>query len=118
MVPAGYMIDANADGLSLVICGSGIYAAAAHSAQQKNNKHAHHHQGTGNHQDTGGESAGADHSICPFAIAATGASATVIPALDAAPATVIDRIAAPSAVAFSSFGPSRAQQSRAPPSFS
>ena len=120
LVPAGYMIDVSANGLSLVVCGSGIYAAAAQSTAIQGEHHAHHH-GDGHHGDGANDSSQAletDHSICPFAVAATGASAPSLPAMLVVGETIIDRLAGRSVLVFSSFGPSRAQQSRAPPSFS
>ena len=58
LVPAGYMIDASQNGVSLVVCDSGIYKDSAGSHHQH-----HHDQGSSRH----------DHSVCPFAVAATGA---------------------------------------------
>jgi hypothetical protein len=115
LVPAGYMVDATADGLSIVVCDSGIYAAAAQLSSGQTAHRHHHHDGNGEGKESSGIS---DHSICPFAIAATGASAPSLPLLETVTSVVVDRVASNQAVVTSLSGPSRAQQSRAPPYFS
>ena len=106
LVPAGYMVDATSNGLAIVVCESGIYSAAA----QLGSEHHHHHG-----HDKDASPGQHDHSICPFAIAATGVSTSCSTATIAVAAVEIGRISSEFAVVDSLFGPSRAQQSRAPP---
>ena len=118
LVPAGYMIDTTGGSLSLVVCSSGVYSAAAQADHSKHAEHHHHHQNSHQNEESNKESAASDHSICPFALAATGAPTPVLPAIDVAASTEIGRIVDNGSSLFGTFGPSRAQQSRAPPSFS
>lgn len=112
LVPAGYMIEANAGGLSIVVCESGIYKDAVIAGSAEHHHHDHH----GTSGDT--SSAAHDHSICPFAIAAVGAPTPDLPAIVAVVSTEIGRVVDEPVVQSGLFGPSRTQQSRAPPYFS
>ena len=105
LVPAGFMIDAASGGLSIVMCGGEgplKVAAPEHSG------HAMHHGQHGNdHEKHKG-------SICPFAIAGSAATFTSIPSLPVDIEPV--RTFAADTIAFHGlYGPSRTQQSRAPP---
>jgi hypothetical protein len=104
LVPAGYMIDVTERGLSLVVCESGIYKDAV-----PHNDGEHHHEKNSH--------GGHDHSICPFAVAALGAPAPNVVTLATVVEVAIDRVRDSADVVASCFGPSRAQQSRAPPVF-
>jgi len=89
-------------------------AAGEHSQHAGHFQHADHHAATGEHA---GHGENGSNSICPFAAAGMGAPAphllTIALAAPIASAITVD------VVAFQSpFGPSRAQQSRAPPYFS
>jgi hypothetical protein len=105
LVPAGFMIDTSSNGLSMVICSGGVYKTVMvdHGDQAPVTDHGQQTQ----HGD----------SICPFAAAATGAPpSNDVPMLfgvsvGGAAISHVDQF-------HSSFGPSRTQQSRAPPSFS
>ncbi|HYM33857.1 MAG TPA: DUF2946 family protein [Steroidobacteraceae bacterium] len=109
LVPAGYMIDATEHGLSIVVCESGIYGDLLASDATK---HHHGHHTSDSHRSQH------DHSICPFAIAATGAPAPSAVTLATVVDVAIDRVRDTHVVIANRFGPSRAQQSRAPPYFS
>ncbi len=123
LVPAGYMVDVDRGGLSLVVCGSGIYSATAQKLptapvdSSAHGEHRHHHEGDED-GSAGSAYVGADHSICPFAMAAVGAPAPDQFGTRGVAEVVIGHLAAQAFVFLSSFGPSRAQQSRAPPFFS
>lgn len=119
LVPVGYMVDATPNGLAIVVCGSGIYAAAAQmpAAMPAGEHHHHHHHSAGDASEQSSTGA-SDHSICPFSMAATGSSAVSFPELIAFEQTVIGRVESRALVEYVSFGPSRAQQSRAPPALS
>jgi hypothetical protein len=106
LVPAGFMIDASSGSLSIVMCGGegplNVTALAEHSG------HAMHHAHHGNdHEKHKG-------SICPFAIAGSSATFASIPSLPVDIEPVRTRAA--DVTAFHGlYGPSRTQQSRAPP---
>src|SRR5215831_12172654 len=101
LVPTGYMIDATQEGVSIVVCDSGIYKDSAPT------HHPHHHdQGSGKH----------DHSICPFAVAATSGPTPSLPLAIFDAAGAVDRIHSVDEFPAGLSGPSRAQQPRAPPS--
>jgi hypothetical protein len=114
LVPAGFMIDASGGSLSIVMCGgdgplntavSEHNSHAMHHAQQQGDEHAGHH-GSGHDQHK--------NSICPFAIAGSAATFVSVPSLPVNIEPV--RTEATDVVAFRGLhGPSRAQQSRAPP---
>jgi hypothetical protein len=100
LVPVGYMVEATADGLALVVCDSGIYKDSIPTP------HQHHHDR---------QVSGHDHSICPFAAAAIGAPTPSLPVVLLAPDTPIDGVRAKTESFVGLSGPSRAQQPRAPP---
>ena len=102
VVPAGTMLDIASDGrIEVVMCDGMARAAGGHIA------HAHHHD-HGNHSQH-------DTAQCPFAVAASAATTPSIPVLPAAVAPVrfVDVVDTIEFIGL--FGPSRAQQSRAPP---
>jgi len=104
LLPAGSMLGVTAAGsLSIVVCDSGVANDAATA-------HAEHHHGNGSAQH--------DHSICPFALSAAGAPAPSLPQIPAVAAVAIDRVCEECSTLAGLSGPTRAQQSRAPPAFS
>jgi hypothetical protein len=113
LVPAGYMIAVTENGLEIVLCDSGIYRDSAVAQQlastQQGSEHPgeHHHHGKGNVQH--------DHSICPFAVAATGAPAPELPELNTGSEVGVGSFMEDCRIIAGLSGPSRAQQSRAPP---
>jgi hypothetical protein len=126
LVPAGFMIDTSGGSLSIVMCGgngplafSPVGEPIGHAVHHEQMDHSQH-QG---HQGHGGEHQGSGHqnhenSICPFAIAGSAAVVASIPSLsvDFEPAR---GVASADVLVFHGLsGPSRAQQSRAPPYFS
>jgi hypothetical protein len=106
LVPAGFMLDASSDGLSMVICSGGVYKTVSvdHGDQAPVTDHGQQTQ----HGD----------SICPFAVAATGAPAPSALPMVLGALSAIGIVANDVAEFHSLFGPSRVQQSRAPPYFS
>jgi hypothetical protein len=101
LVPAGFMIDTSEGDVSIIVCPG--HALQSDSSDSNNSQ--------GEHEPSTGQGA----TVCPFAVAAaagplssiaTFASAAAQPA-----AFIIEDIAGPKFP----FGPSRAQQSRAPP---
>jgi len=137
LVPAGFMVDTSGGTLSIVMCGgtgplaAGLSRASGHSVHQVDHGQIDHSQMDHGQMDpvqqhvavqTEGHAShhGSDHdkhknSICPFAIAGSAATLANIPSLpaDIEPVRIV---AATYIVALHGlFGPSRAQQSRAPP---
>jgi hypothetical protein len=134
LVPAGFMVDTSGGTLSIVMCGgtgplaTGLSHGSGHAVHQMDHGQMDHsqmdpgHQHAALHSDGQASHHGSDHehknSICPFAIAGSAATLAHIPSLPAAiePVRVV---AATHIVALHGlFGPSRVQQSRAPPSIS
>ncbi len=106
-VPVGFMLSADASGLSLVFC-TGVALPEAPPS------HAAHH-GHGEHHDQGSEHHAAG-SLCPFAVASASVS-PAIPALAAAPlpdfyAPALDSTLSPQARLL------RSQSIRGPPALS
>jgi hypothetical protein len=130
LVPAGFMVDTSGGAFSIVMCGGDGPLAIA--APNEHSGHATDHDQTAHdHMDHGhmdhDQMAHANHhdghekhknSICPFAMAGSAATVANISSVpvDIEPGPFF---AATDIVAFHGLsGPSRAQQSRAPPHFS
>jgi len=104
------MLDTSHGGVSMVVCSGSVHQsviaeAQADAAVGHDTKQNHHDQ---NHHGD---------SICPFAVAVTGASAPAVLPMLLGAVSVVDAVAISVAEYHSSFGPSRAQQPRAPPFF-
>jgi len=101
LLPAGSMLGVTASGLSIVVCEDGHVKDASIVA------HAGHQHD---------KSAKGDHSICPFALSAAGGPTPDLPDLGDLDATSVGSAYEDCKIIAGLSGPSRAQQSRAPPS--
>lgn len=98
LVPAGFMIDTSHGAMSVIVC-------PGHQTQH--------------HSDNSGKTGGTDSaSICPFAAAAGAAPIADLPSVAMGSSLAVDRVSASVSALDLPFGPTRAQQSRAPPFYS
>jgi hypothetical protein len=124
LIPAGYMLDTTGGSLSIVMCGgNGPLKPSAPDPHLGHAGHEHHHaHGAGG---DAGAAVGGGHeehdkhsgSMCPFALAGSAPTPSMAsPPIALAQTQSVDVV---KVVSFHGlFGPSRAQQSRAPPYFS
>ena len=118
MIPAGFMLSVDADGLGLVFCSGSISSVAAGHAQHEghagNHDVSHHADHSQQHQghDSGG---GHENAPCPFSLAASIASADAQYFASAAILSADEIFEFLSAPIFS-VGPLRADRIRGPPS--
>lgn len=115
LIPTGFMLAADANGLSLVFCSGSMPAPPA--VQDEHAGHAGHaaHAEHGGHH-SGHESGGMQHESapCPFSLAASGALADITPSTDVAFIVVAASVELFSSPAVSA-GPLRADRIRGPP---
>lgn len=113
LIPSGFMLTADANGLSLMFCSVSTPQSAA-AVQHEG--HAGHHAGH-DHDPTGGNhaSAGQHNAPCPFSLAAVAAAGDVPYCVSTAAIPVDEPFEFFSAPA-SSAGPPRADRIRGPPS--
>jgi len=117
LVPAGFMLAPVDSGIALVLCDAAIPAGEP--------PHQHHHHGHDNgaaHDSGASHDTGAGHAgthgdpTCPYAQNAGPAPLAALPVI--AGAASVDPLGLPPAVTqtFSTFGPTRQQTPRGPPS--
>jgi hypothetical protein len=113
LVPAGFMIDTSGGRLSMMLCSGSV------STTMVTGEHAQHlhHAGQGSSGEHGQHGEHGGNSVCPFAAAGMGAPAPHLLTITL-DAQVTDEISVDLVAFHSPFGPSRVQQSRAPPYFS
>lgn len=115
LIPAGFMLAADANGLSLVFCSGSMSLAPAaqdpHAGHAGHIAHAEHHD-----PHSGHESSGMQHESgpCPFSLAASAALADITSSTDVAFVVATTVVAVPSSPAVSA-GPLRADRIRGPP---
>jgi hypothetical protein len=115
LIPAGFMLAPDANGLSLVFCSASTPQSAANAAVQ-NEGHAGHHVGHDNDPHPGDHASASQHNApCPFSLAAIAAAAEV-PYLVATVAIPVDEPFGFFSAPTSSAGPLRADRIRGPPS--
>lgn len=118
LIPAGFMLAADASGLSLVFCSVSTPQSVAADAGDQHQGHADHHAG---HHDPAQEhsgdhaSAGQHNAPCPFSLAAVAAAGAISYFVSIA-AMPVDAPFEWSSAPTSSAGPLRADRIRGPPS--
>jgi hypothetical protein len=122
LIPVGFMLAADANGLSLVFCSAaGAQFTAAAAASSQHDEHAGHHAGheaadsPSQHSGNHAKHASTQHDApCPFSLAAV-AAAGEVPYLDSiAAVATAERFVVLSEPAASA-GPLRADRIRGPP---
>lgn len=119
LIPAGFMLAADANGLSLVFCSVNTPQSTAANATVQHEGHAGHHAGHDNGsagEHSGNHASASQHNApCPFSLAAIAAAGEVpyFGSIAALPADEpFEFVSAPT----SSAGPLRADRIRGPPS--
>lgn len=114
LIPAGFMLAPDADGLSLVFCSPGTPRSAADAAVQSEG-HAGHHVGHDHDPHPGDHASANQHNApCPFSLAATAAAGDV-PYFVSTAAIPVDEPFEFFSAPTSSAGPLRADRIRGPP---
>lgn len=122
LIPAGFMLAADANGLSLVFCSVNLPQSPAASGTVQHDEHAAHHAGhdhapAGEHSGAHDQhtAAGQHNAPCPFSLAAVGAACEVVYLVATVVIPADERFELPPAPP-SSIGPLRADRIRGPPS--
>lgn len=119
LVPAGFMLAPDANGLSLVFCSVSTPLSATANAAVQHEGHAGHHVGHDNDpagEHSGNHASASQHDApCPFSLAVIAAAGDVLHCVSTAAIPADEPFTFLSAPA-SSAGPLRADRIRGPPS--